>query len=140
MRNCRDTFLHFLADHSYLTGITVHNIRRDSNVPDAAFIQDNAVNVQFVNSDFGSLGHNSRQLVSIDVVHDDELTCLDWASKVASVLQTAGYTPKLDYSVTPPASLGTNIRWNPDLVRFRPITTGDSYSRMTCLLSLNHII
>lgn len=140
-RQCRDTFLHFLADHPNLVGIPVHNLRQDPSNPDLELLQRNAINVEFLNTGFGSAGHDSKQQVEIDILNDDELTAVDWAQSLANALQTAGYTPLMDYTtpITPVAvSPASMIRWNPDLVNFRRITADGHYFRFNCTMTMLH--
>jgi hypothetical protein len=140
-RQCRDSFLKLISDN--LVGITVHNLRRDTQDDDSEFLMMNAVNVHYLNTRFGGPSQDSIQQVAIDVVNADDLTALDWAEQVAAILQSAGFTPKLDYSGSTPVPVGTNIYWTgkniPAVINFRPITTDGSYARYHCLLSLKHI-
>lgn len=139
MRELRDTFLKFLEGHDYLTALTipVHNVRRDPNFMNAELLQLNAVNIQFLTTRFAASGYESRQLTSIDVVHEDELTALDWTSAVAKALQTAGYVPKLDYSTDPPTATGKLLYWNPKSIDFRPVSTDSTHVRFSALLSIS---
>jgi len=136
MRAVRDTFLHFLADN--LTGVTVHPVRREIDRPDSDRLQMNAVNVQFLNIE--PRVHVASQMVSIDVINDNELTALDWVSKVWEILNKAFYTPKYDYTVpASPVATGDNIMWEPDGVGFRKVTN-DYYAHFSCFLELKHIL
>jgi|SRR5581483_1827717 len=136
MRNTRDSFLHFLADN--LDGIPVHNIRRDPNKPDADKIQVNAVNVHFL--DVAPDTQVGNTTVVIDVINDDELTALSWVNQVWTLLSSAFFTPKLDYSnPESPVSTGTNIMWDRHKVRFRVIVS-DFYYHHSCVLTLQHTV
>lgn len=118
MRATRDTFLHFLSDN--LPSLTVHPIRKDSNRPDGAKLADNAVNVQFLT--IRPRVHIAEQLVSIDVIHEEELTAVDMAESVYELLSSAYYTPKYDYTnPSAPLLTGQNIMWSKDEVNFIPI-------------------
>jgi hypothetical protein len=135
MRSTRDTFTHFLADNLAPYSITVKQIRLDANSPGQEILQANAVNVQFLNPEFTT--QISSQLVAIDIVHEDELTALDWTQKTANLLLSAGYTPKLDYTIpASPVALGTNIFWNLT-ARFTPVTDGN-YARFSAVVELSH--
>lgn len=117
MRATRDTFLHFLSDN--LTGLTVRNVRKSSDNPSLSKLADNAVNVQFLTS--RPHVHIAEQLVSIDVIHEDELTAVDMTQQVYELLSSAYYTPKYDYTnPSAPVATGQNIMWSKD-ISFRPI-------------------
>jgi hypothetical protein len=140
MRRAIDSFLHLLADN--LIDITWHPIRVDKNHPENEILQMNAVNVSFVISDFRV--QVSQVYTSIDVVNDSELTAIDQATEIATLLQASGVSPLMDYSgvtATPPTlpvRVGSkNIFWNPNALRFRPIGTNDAYYRSNCTLVLN---
>src|SRR5690349_20942054 len=94
MRQCRDTFLRFLADN--LTGITLHNVRFGTSNPADARYQVGAVNVKFLDTDPNP--HIGQTTVEICVMNDDELTALDWVKQVYDILSSAYYTPKMDYT------------------------------------------
>src|SRR5688572_11161354 len=112
MRATRDTFLHFLSDN--LTGLTVRNVRKATNNPSLAKLADNAVNVQFLTP--RPHPHIASQLVSIDVIHEDELTAVDMTQQVYELLSSAYYTPKYDYTDPDnPVLTGQNIMWSREL-------------------------
>jgi hypothetical protein len=132
MRIPRDTFLHYLADN--LPALTVKNLRRDVNNPDAIRVTTEALNVQFIedapNVHIGSI------TVLMDVISADELTAVDMMNSVWQLLSLAGYTPQLDYSTTPPTQLASNLFWNPNTIKFRPVWD-DLYTRYSALLRIS---
>jgi len=131
--NTRDTFLHFLADN--LAGITIHPIRFEKDVPDTSTLQVNAVNVNFLHPRLDV--HVSSQLVSIDILHESELTAVDWAEQLARLMQKAAKTPKLNYTVPlSPVATGTDIYWDTE-VRFRPVVA-DYYFHLSATVLLHH--
>lgn len=135
MRQCRDTFLHFLADN--LGAIPVHNVRRDLSNPGADRYQMNSVNVKFL--DVSPSVHIAETLVEIAVINDDELTALAWLKSVFDLLSSAYETPKMDYTVpASPVATGTMIYWDTNL-KFRYIAnSNDFYFDYRCMLSLCH--
>lgn len=136
MRELRDSFLHFLADNLSSSGISVHPIRRDSNNPGTEKLQANCINVQFLNVEPSVQVGN--QLVAIDVIHEEELTALDWMETVWDLLSSTFYAPLYDYSdPANPAPLGTNIMWGRNRVRFKPMNS-DFYTRYRCEMSLEY--
>ena len=139
MRNSRDTFIHFLTEHPYLTGINIHHIRKSYQLSDTEFIQNNAINVEFSNFMFDM---DNRQTVYIDICNDDEYIAVDWAQLVANALRKAGYTPRYDYSTTPPTALKGIIRWEATYtVSFKKLVTDDpsGYARLHTQLTLHHL-
>jgi hypothetical protein len=134
VRATRDTFLKFLADN---LSETIHPVRRDPDKPDSDLLQMGAVNVQFLNPDYSV--HVSDQIVSIDVVHENELSALDMATNVWKLLSTRFYTPKYDYTVpSSPVALGDVIFWS-EPIRFRPVHS-PKYFHLHCRLALKHHI
>jgi len=134
MRAARDSFLRFLADS--LTGITVHNLRRDPNVRDSENIKANAVNVQFIGDDLSV--HVRDLTVAIDVVHESELSAISMTEQVWSILSPAGYISLSDYTTpTSPQATGYKLFWNPEEVRFSRVYS-DMTFRYTCLLTLSY--
>ena len=137
MRATRDTFLHFLADN--LSGITVHPIRKDTNRPDASKLAENAVNVQFLTQRHRV--HIAELWVSIDVIHSEELTAVDWTQRVFDLLSSAFYTPKYDYTnPSSPQATGDNLYWQPEAVNFVPIDNDPHYMRFNCTMSLRTVL
>lgn len=134
MRATRDSFLHFMADN--LPSRTVHPVRREVDRPDSDKLQMNAINVKFLNSDFTV--HGADQLVVIDVIYDDELTALDVAREIWTILSSSSYTPKLDYTdPSNPVDTGYWIFWDTE-AKFRPIFS-PMYSQLHLQLHLKHI-
>lgn len=135
MRYARDTFLHFLSDNLG-SAISVHNVRKDTNFPDAVHLTMNAVNVQFI-ADSPRVGL-SDVMVTVDVVYDDELTAVGIASRLFLLLSASGYTPLTNYTnPATPVAIGSNLFWRQDLVKFRPVF-GDTYYRSSALLTLTY--
>jgi hypothetical protein len=136
MHPARDTFLQFLSDN-LSPGIAVHNLRRDVNFPDTAQLQMNALNVQFL-SDTPSVCISSVS-ATVDVVYDNELTAIDAATTVYKLLSLSGLIPLLDYTnqAAPPVSLGSNLFWNVDSIKFRSVF-GDTYFRYSALMTLSY--
>lgn len=131
-RNASETFLHFVADN--LIGIAVHPVRRDLNSPSGDLLQTNAVNLQFLNfkPDIAISTHH----VSIDVLNDDENTCMDWLQALWTLLSSAFYTPMLDYTLpTSPVTTTSNVMWDCRRVVFKRIIS-EQYTHYTCLLPL----
>lgn len=137
MRQARDTFLRFLSDN--LPGIAVHNLRKDTNFPDTSVLQMNAVNVQFL-TDYPKVCV-STLTATVDVVSDNELPGIDMATSVFLLMTASGLTPILDYSdpTNPPVPLGSNLFWNPESIKFRPVY-GDTYFRHSALITLYYHI
>jgi len=132
MRSLRDTFLHFLADN--LTDVPVHNIRRDKNDPGAGTPQNNAVNVEFLDTQPST--QIGRCVVCIDIINDNELDAVDWAESVFNVLGAAFMTPQLDYTdPANPVRTGTNLYWSREGVKFIPIPS-DFYYRLSARLTV----
>lgn len=132
MRQTRDTFLHFIGDN--IVGVPVHNVRRDTSVPESELIQLNAVNIKFLDVSPDVIG---TTLVDIAVCFTDELTALATVKKVYDLLQSAFYTPKKDYTIpASPVPTGTNIFWRLPL-QFRRIYS-DTYADFRITLTLTH--
>lgn len=131
MRAARDTFLKLLADN--LTGITVWNLRHDLNNPEYMRLHEDAVNVQFLD-DAPNVGVGTMTVL-IDILSSDELTAVDTMKSLWTLLSASGYTEQYDYSTTPPTALGSNIFWNPNEVRFRPIWS-ETFFRYSSTLRL----
>src|SRR6187401_103073 len=111
MRATRDTFLHLLYDN--LPGRTIWAIRRASSDPARSKLKENAINIHFLNS--RPHVHVATQLVSIDVLHAEELTAVDMTQEVWELLSSAFYTPKYDYTdPNNPVLTGQNIYWEND--------------------------
>jgi hypothetical protein len=118
MRAARDTFLIFLNDN-ITGGIPIHAVRRSSTDPNADQLQIGAVNVKFLDPEFNN--KVAVQPVAIDIVHDDELTALDWANAVWNLLSIRMYTELKDYTnPASPVNTGYTIYW-PDTLRFRQV-------------------
>ena len=134
MRNVRDSFLRFLADNLQTSNIPVHNVRRDTDNPDANQLQNNAVNVTFLNANLTTTV--SQQVVSVDVVANNELSAIDWATTLWRILSGAFMTPCLDYTnSSSPVPTGTNVFWNRTSIRFRPVAD-DFFFRYTATFPL----
>lgn len=136
MRQARDTFLHFLSDN-LAAGTVVHNLRLDPNYQDAWLLQMNAVNVQFLTD--SPRARMSDLTVTVDVIADSELDAVTMATNVFLLLSQSGTTPILDYTnqSLPPVSLGSNLFWDTEAVRFRPVY-GETYFRHSALLTLSY--
>ena len=133
MRATRDTFLHFIADN--LTQYTVWAVRKSSTDPSRGKLKENAINVQFLTS--RPHVHIASQLVSIDVIHAEELTAVDMTQAVWELLSSAFYTPKYDYTnPAAPTLTGQNIYWEKDSVIFRPIDNDPHFMRFNCTMEL----
>lgn len=133
MRATRDTFLHFLYDN--LGPIPVHPVRKDKDNPSLNKLADDSVNVQFLTQRHRV--HIGELMVSIDVIHSEELTAVDWTEQVYDLLSSAFYTPKYDYTnPTSPQGTGTNIYWDPDSVNFIPIDNDPFRMHFNCTMSL----
>jgi hypothetical protein len=123
----------FLSDN--LTSIPIHAMRRDTNDPNADLMQTGAVNVKFLDPVFDN--QVADQPVAIDIVHDDELTALDWTQQLWNLLSTRFYTPLYDYTIpASPVATGQVVFWNRRL-RFRQIES-PYYSHFHLRMSLNH--
>lgn len=135
MRQARDTFLQFLTDN--LPGITVHNLRKDTNFISSANLQMNALNVQFLSDHPGVL--TSSLTVTVDAIADNELDAVDMATKAFVLLSQSGYTPILDFTdqSQPPVALGSNLFWDVEGIKFRPVF-GDTYCRHSALMTLSY--
>lgn len=132
MRNCRDSFLMFLSDN--LAGIPIHAVRRDSGNPNADLLQTGAINVKFLDPTFDN--QVADQPVAIDVLHDDELTALDWTQQLWNLLSTRFFTEMYDYTnPASPVATGYVIFWNRRL-RFRQLES-PYYSHFHIRMSLN---
>jgi hypothetical protein len=133
MRNARDTFLRFLADN--LPSLTVNAIRRDMNDPNSDTLQNNAINIKFLSPTYDN--QIAEQPVSIDILNDNELTALDWATQVWNLMSTRFYTPIYDYTtVATPVNTGYVLFWNRKM-RFSEIQA-PYYSHLNCTITLNH--
>jgi hypothetical protein len=134
VRATRDTFLMLLKDN-LSSSIPVKNIRFDKNDASAEFLSANTVNVKFQNAGYSNV--LSDQTVTIDIVHDDELTALDWTKAVTDILLANTTAPKLDYTnPASPVATGTQLYWDPR-IRFTPITDGN-YARFSASMLLRH--
>lgn len=131
MRQVRDSFLHLLADN--LPAYTIWNIRRDVNNPEQERVHEEAVNVQFI--DDNPSVHIGNMVVALDVVSADELTAVDMMQAVWTLLSSSAYTPLLDYSTTPATPQGSNLFWNQNNIRFRPVWD-QLYCRFTSTVTL----
>lgn len=129
----RDTFTHFLADN--LTGINVHQCRRDINNPNQDDLEMNTVNLSFINTDFDR--HINVQHVVIDIIHDDERTAFDWTQQVWTLLSKAFMTPVFDYTnPSSPVQQNSNIFWTTS-AKFRPVKGIGFYYHFTCFMKLS---
>lgn len=133
IRNLRDSFLHFLADNLPLN--SVHALRFSKTTPLNSSLQIGQINVAFHDSTY-SANAPSNQFVTLDILHDDELAALDLEETLVVLLQLAGYSPLLDYSVTTqgPVAIGnTNFVWNPQGLKFRTVSSIDYFHRSAVL-------
>lgn len=131
LRDCRDTFLHFLSDN--LSGITVHPLRCDPNDPGADVLMMNAVNVQYLNVDLETV---ATQQVVIDIVNDDENTAIDWMTNIWQLLRSAFYTTLYSYTdPSLPVYQESNVFWDRNAVKFRRIVN-ENYTHYSCVLPL----
>lgn len=118
MRNVRDSFLMFLNDNLG-GGIPIHAVRRDLSNPNADQLQLNAVNVQFLDPVFNN--HIANQPVAVSVVHEDELTAVDWMTQLWDLLRLRMYTELQDYTnPASPVNTGYTLYWI-DTLRFRQV-------------------
>jgi hypothetical protein len=130
MRPMRDSFLHFLADN--LSGVPVHNRRKDPNDPSAYDLREGAVNVEFMS--FEGDPHVSVRRVVIDVIHADELTAESWVSSVWNLLKAAFYTTIKDYTnPAAPVTVPGHMMWDRNSVRFRRVFS-EHYTHYSCVL------
>lgn len=136
MRNSRDSFLVFL--NTNLPSLPIHPVRRDSNNPDADIYQVNAINVKFLSPIFDN--QVSKQPVSIDIIHDDELTALDWSQQFWTLISTRFYTNILDYTIpASPVATGYMLNWD-RVLKFTDVMS-PYYSHLHCTMNLNgHLI
>lgn len=134
IRSTRDTFLHYLADN--LPTLTIHNLRIDKDDPKLNQIKLNAVNVTFHNSDFSGPNDLSQQLVTVDVINDNELLATEQTELVSRLLFTAAYAPLMDYtSPSAPVQIGKErLFWNTTL-RFKPVHA-ENFFHLSALLHL----
>lgn len=135
MRATHDTFLHLLSDNLD-PSIPVHAVRVDPNNPGAGEMETNAVNVQFLTMDYDI--HIGVIQVSIDVLHEDQLTAMSFTKSVWDILSAAFYTQKYDYSSGSAVAVSpkTNLYWK-TAIKFRPIKN-DFYFHYNCTLALHH--
>jgi hypothetical protein len=131
IRNCYDTFLHFLADN--LVGIPVHPVRRQSTDANADRLEMNAFNVSIMALDPDI--HVSILQLSLDVVNDDELSAVDWVDQIWGLLNAALMTPKESYKTGTPVYQSSNIFWNKS-VKFLKVHS-DFYAHYTCKITLH---
>jgi hypothetical protein len=133
-RQLRDSFLQLLSTE--LAGITIHPIRRELNRPDAQKPQINAVNVEFTVLETSV--QTPEQDVSISVIHEDELTAVDWVNQLTDLLNKRSFTEKYDYT-NPASPVRANglISW-PTRLRFRPVFN-PFYFNLNCRFSIRHI-
>lgn len=135
MRNVRDSFLVFL--NANLPGLVINPIRRDITNPNADLLETNAVNIKFLSPTYDN--EIADQPVSIDVLNDNELVALDWATQVWNLLSTRFYTPIYDYTVpASPVNTGYVVFWGQKM-KFTDVQS-PFYSHLHCRLSLNHHI
>lgn len=134
MRALRDTFLHYLSDN--LPGVIIHNMRVDKDDPKLNEIMLNAVNVTFHNTDLSGPSQLSAQLVTVDVINDNELVALDQTEKISQLLFTAAYAPLLDYTIpaSPVQIQNERLFWNLSL-GFKPVHA-ENFVHMSALLHL----
>ncbi len=136
MRHTRDSFLRFLKDNLPPT-VPVHNVRLDQSAPDSDKLQMNAVNVTFL--DVNPSVQVGFTQVEIAVIHDDELTALDWVKQVFLLLSAAYFTPRYDYTnPNVPVATGSNIFWD-TATDFRQVF-GGFYADYRCTLTLRHVV
>jgi len=133
MIEARDSFLHLLADN-LPAEVKVHNVRKDPDTPGSERLHTNKVNVQFLSDDLHT--GVSLVLVTVDVIHEDERTAIDWTKKVWDILSAALYAPVYDYSSGTPVATGWNLSWGQP-VRFRPIFD-ELYTRRSATLTLSY--
>lgn len=132
-RQVTDTFLRYLADNLTFNSVSVpiHAIRCDSSDPSADSLKDKAINVQFLDIQFDTLGYNQAVL---DVIHSDENTARDWLTALWALLSATFMTPVMDYTnPTSPVVAGGNIFWDHNAVRFRRVAN-DNYCHYSCIL------
>lgn len=134
MRATRDSFLQFLSDN--LSGAIVNPIRRDPNKPDGDVLKTNAVNVKFANADYAV--SVASQFVIIDVIHENELSCLDLTTQLWQLLSTRFFTPKFDYSSGTPVATGDVIYWD-TVIKFRQVHNPLYYQYHSTINIKHHI-
>jgi hypothetical protein len=128
-----DSVLRFLADN--LVGVPVHAMRFDKNNPASTVFQQNALNVDFLDMVFDT--RPSTMTVSFDLIYDKELDAVDAAEKVMTLMNSAAYTPKLDYTnPLSPVAVNGWVYWGTN-VRFRQIVA-DEYAHFNATLMLHH--
>jgi hypothetical protein len=134
MRNCRDSFLHYIADN--LPSFTVHNIRVDKSDPKLNQIMLNAINITFHNTDIMGPSMLSQCLVTVDVINDYELTALDEAEQVANLLFKNATSSLMDFTdpTAPVIVPGGQIFWNLAMP-FKTVHS-DNFYHMSALLNL----
>jgi hypothetical protein len=133
---CRDTFYHYLADN--LPSLTFHYVRFDKNNIERNELQNNSVNITYHNADPLGAGAISEQLVTIDVLNDDELGAIAQVEQVATLLQKVAFAQLLDYTnATSPVPIGSSkVFWDLKL-KFKPVKS-DNYFHMSALIHLHH--
>lgn len=134
MRQARDTFLHYLADN--LPQYTVRNVRRDSNDHGLLNLAENSINITFVADQMKVT--ESRLLISISIVHSEELSAVDMMDDTTNLLQASGTAPILDYSnPISPQVVGGNLWWDTNLIKFKPLYS-ELYSHFGCTLTARY--
>jgi len=131
IRNCYDSFLHFLADN--LQDIPVNPVRRQPARANADTLAMNALNVSVMALDQDV--HVSILQLSLDVVNDDELTAVDWVDQIWALLNAALMTPKESYKTGIPVYQGSNLFWNKS-IKFLKVHS-DFYAHYTCKITIH---
>lgn len=121
-----------------LVGVPVHNVRRSTSNPAAAFYQVNALNIKFLDTMPGANICNTT--VELAVINEAELTALSWVKKVYDILNAGYILKKMDYTIpTAPVPVGqSQVWWGYDLV-FKSVYS-ESYFDYRCNLVLYHLI
>ena len=109
MVRARDSFLYFIQS-SLPSGVPIHCLRRDPNNRAADALAMNAVNVSFLNLMAGNGTVLCSQQAVVDVIADDENTCVDWVGNLLDALRATFFTPLSDYTnPAMPVPTGTNL-------------------------------
>src|SRR5579859_3463203 len=123
MREVLDSFIHLLADN-LPAGITVHVLRDDPNDANASRLQENSVNISFLNFTLGAGQYLSSVQAVIDVVNVDGNIAVDWVDAVWQIMKAAFFSPIYDYSTPSAPEAGTrNMLWDPKRIAFKKVSS-----------------
>lgn len=130
MRDTLFSFLKFLQTE--LTGIDIHRILNSTVDSQAGLLKEDAINIQVIN--FTTSNHSLEITLAIDVVYNDEVSCIDKTELLAKALRKTQTQLKSFSTPSSPVIVNSKlIFWDPPA--FKRIST-DQHCRFNCVFKI----